>query len=40
MKREEILELIKAEVARQLAAQTRSQPQALSGGHGPVVPPR
>ena len=40
MKREEIVEMIKAEVARQIALQTRTQPQALSGGHGPTVPPR
>jgi len=41
MKREEIVELVKAEVARQLAAQRPdAAPQALSGGHGPTVPPR
>jgi len=41
MKREEIVDLIKAEVAKQLAAQRPSTaPQALSGGHGPTVPPR
>jgi len=41
MKREEIVELIKVEVAKQLAAQRPgAQPQALSGGHGPTVPPR
>lgn len=40
MKREEIVELVKAEVARQLALQARAQPQTRSGGHGPTVPPR
>ena len=41
MKRDEIVDLIKSEVARQLAQQRPgTAPQALSGGHGPTVPPR
>jgi len=39
MKREDIVELIKAEVAKQLAARD-GVVQPLSGGHGPTVPPR
>jgi len=39
MKREEIIDLIKAEVAKQLAAQRLgAAPQTRSGGHGHTLP--